>query len=99
MSNLQRELVIFSRVLALLFNRATMYHSSHPYVKQTIDDFHSGIERILISTSPLVFLMNRDQFFIDKEPLHAGANVSRIVAYFNKVGIQSISFESGLEKK
>ena len=98
MSNLQRELVIFSRVLTLLFNRATMYHSSHPYVKQTIDDFHSGIERILISTSPLVFLMNRDQFFIDKEPLHAGANVSRIVAYFNKVGIQSISFESGLEK-
>ena len=98
MSNLQRELVTFSRVLALLFNRATMYHSSHPYVKQTIDDFHSGIERILISISPLVFLMNRDQFFIDKEPLHAGANVSRIVAHFNKVGIQSVSFESGLDK-
>ena len=98
MSTLQRELVTFSRVLAQLFNRATMYHSSHPYVKQTIDDFHSGVEHILMSISPLVFLMNRDQFFIDKEPLPAGANVSRVMAHFNKVGIQSISFESGLEK-
>ena len=98
MSTMQKELVSFSRVLALLFNRATMYHSSHPYVKQTIDDFHSGVDRILKSISPLVFLMNRDQFFIDKEPLYAGANVSRIVAHFNKAGIQSITFESGLEK-
>jgi hypothetical protein len=98
MSALQRELVTFSRVLALLFNRATMYHSSHPYVQRTIDDFHSGILHILMSISPLVFLMNRDQFFIDKEPLHAGANVSRIVTYFNKAGIQSVSFDSGLEK-
>ena len=98
MSALQRELVTFSRVLALLFNRATMYHSSHPYVQRTIDDFHSGIVHILMSISPLVFLMNRDQFFIDKEPLHAGANVSRIVTHFNKAGIQSVSFDSGLEK-
>ncbi len=98
MSNLQKELVTFSRLLALLFNRATIYHSSHPYVKQTVDAFHSSIEHILISISPLVFLMNRDQFFIDKEPLHAGANVIRIVAHFNKAGIQSISFEIGLTK-
>src|SRR5208337_3666505 len=98
MSTLQKELVAFSRVLALLFNRATIYHSSHPYVEQTIDAFHSGIERILMSVSPLVLLMNRDQFFIDKEPLHAGANVSRIAAHFNKADIQSISFENGLTK-
>ena len=98
MSTLQNELVTFSRVIALLFNRATMYHSSHPYVKQTIDDFHLRIEHVLMSTSPLLFLMNRDQFFIDNEPLHAGANVSRIVAYFKKAGIQSVSFERGLGK-
>jgi len=98
MSTLQKELVTFSRVVALLFNRATMYQSNHPYVKQTIDDFHSGVEHILKTISPLVFLMNRDQFFIDKEPLHAGANVSRIVAHFNKAEIQSITFESGLAK-
>jgi hypothetical protein len=98
MSTIQKELVLFSRVLALLFNRATIYNSNHPYVKQTIDDFHLAIEPILKSISPLVFIMNRDQFFIDEEPLHAGTNVSRIVAYFNKTGIQSISFENGLDK-
>jgi len=98
MSTLQKELVTFSRLVVMLFNRATIYHSSHPYVQQTIDAFHSSIEHILMSISPLVFLMNHDQFFIDKEPLHAGANVSRIVAHFNKAEIQSITFESGLAK-
>ena len=98
MSTLHKEFTTFSRVLALLFNRATIYHSSHPYVKQTLDDFHSRIEQILKSSSPLVFLMNHDKFFIDEEPLHAGTNVSRIVAYFSKAGIQSISFENGLNK-
>ena len=98
MSTLQKELVTFSRLVVMLFNRATIYHSSHPYVQQTIDAFHSSIEHILMSISPLVFLMNHDQFFIEKEPLHAGANVSRIVAHFNKAEIQSISFENGLTK-
>src|SRR5208282_3513231 len=98
MSTLQKELVTFSRLVVMLFNRATIYHSSHPYVQQTIDAFHSSIEHILMSISPLVFLMNHDQFFIDKEPLNAGANVSRIVAHFNKAEIQSISFENGLTK-
>lgn len=98
MSTIQRELVSFSRILALLFNRATTYNSSHPYVTQTIDAFHLAIEPILKSISPLVFIMNRDQFFLDEDPLPAGTSVNRIVAYFNKTGIQSISFENGLDK-
>jgi hypothetical protein len=98
MNAIQKELVSFSRVLALLFNRATTYNASHPYVNQTIDAFHLSIEPILKSISPLVFIMNRDQFFLDEDPLPAGTNVGRIVSYFNKTGIHSISFEAGLDK-
>jgi GGDEF domain-containing protein len=42
--------------------------------------------------------MNRDQFFIDEEPLPPGTQVGRIASYFNKTGIQSLSFENGLGK-
>jgi hypothetical protein len=36
--------------------------------------------------------MNRDQFFLDEDPLPAGTNIHRVAAYFNKTGIQSISW-------
>ena len=98
MSTVQKELAGFSRVIVLLFNRATMYQSSHPYVKQTIEQFYYAIEQILKSISPLVFIMNGDQFFIDDEPMPSGTQTGRIAVYFNKVGIQSISFENGLDK-
>jgi molybdenum-dependent DNA-binding transcriptional regulator ModE len=98
MSNIQKELIPFSRALALLFNRATIYHSSHPYMAQTIDNFHPAVDQILKLISPLVFILNGDQFFLDEEPLPAGTNAGRIVAYFKKTGIHSVSFESGIDK-
>ena len=88
----------FSRTLVLLFNRATMYQVDHSYVKQTIDELHRMIEELLESVSPLVFIMNRGQLFIDEEPLDPRITVSRIVEYFKKTKIQSISFEKGLGK-
>ncbi len=88
----------FSRTLVLLFNRATIYQVDHPYVKQAIDELHLVIKELLESVSPLVFIMNREQLFIDEEPLDPRITVSRIVEYFKKTKIQSISFEKGLGK-
>ncbi len=98
MSTLQKELVTFSRALIMLLNRATIYSPAHPYVKSTLDEFYSGIGQVLKYISPLVFLMNGDQFFIDEEPLPPRTQVGRIAAYFNKTGIQSLSFDSGLDR-
>lgn len=88
----------FSRTLVLLFNRATIYQVDHLYVKQTVDKFHLEIKELLESVSPLVFIMNREQLFIDDEPLDPRISVSRIVEYFKKTKIQSISFKKGLSK-
>lgn len=94
----QEKLARFSRTIALLFNRATMYQINHPYVKQTIDDFYSAVVQLLRSVSPLAFILNREQLFIEEEPFDSHINVNRIVAHFKKAGIQSISFEHGLGK-
>ena len=94
----KQELYGFSRTLVLLFNRATMYPVHHPYIKQSIDEFYLVIEQLLKSVSPLVFIMNREQLFIDEEPLDPRIIVSKIVEHFKKTEIQSISFENGLGK-
>ena len=94
----KQEIYNFSRILVLLFNRIAMYQSSHPQIKQTIDDFYSLVGKLLESVSPLVFIHNREQFFVDEEPIDPRINVQKIVKHFKKTGIQSISFEKGLDK-
>jgi len=93
------ELSKFGRIFSLIFNRSTMYQPDHPYVNQSFEEFYPVVERLLMSLSPLVFSINREQFFVDEEPLDPRINVSRLVEHFNKAGVQSISFYKGLSKK
>jgi hypothetical protein len=88
----------FGRSIFLLLNRSTLYDTNHPYVQQSIDSVYPSLQELLNAVSPLVFILNRDQFFIDEERLDPRINVSKIVAAFKKVGLQSISFEKGVAK-
>ena len=84
------------RSFALLFNRSTMYQTEHPYTAQSITDFSKTIGKSLEVQSPLVIIMNRDQFFIEEEPFDPRLNVTRMVSHFKKASIQSVSFERGV---
>lgn len=84
------------RSFSLLFNRSTMYQTEHPYTVQSIADFSKTIGGGLKVQTPLVIIMNRDQFFVEEEPLDPRLNVTRMVSHFKKAGIQSVSFERGL---
>jgi len=97
-SPIKNQLMQFGRNIALLFNRATMYDTSHPYVTQSIELVHQTVEPLLEHISPLVFIFNQGQFFIDEEPLDPRVNMGRIASHFKKAGIQSISFEKGMDK-
>ena len=98
MSNAQmkKEYDRIGRSFSLLFNRSTMYQFDHPYTSQSIKDFYHTIQKALNLQSPLVLIMNRDQFFIEDEPLDPRLNVTRMVAHFKKAGIQSVSFHEGI---
>lgn len=84
------------RSFSLLFNRSTMYQAEHPYTAQSITDFSKTIAKGLQVQSPLVIIMNREQFFVEEEPLDPRLNLNRMISHFKKAGIQSISFERGL---
>jgi hypothetical protein len=94
----KNQLMQFGRNIALLFNRATMYDASHPYVGQSIEVVYQSLEPLLEQISPLVFIFTQGQFFIDEEPLDPRVNVGRIISHFKKADIQSISFEKGVDK-
>ncbi len=95
-ANLKIKLGYFGRSFALLLNRTLMYQSTHPLIKQSVADVCVTAARLLDQISPLVFILNRGQFFIDEEPLDPRINVNRVAVLFKKVGIQSISFEKGV---
>ncbi len=95
----KRQLAQFGRTIALLFNRSMMYQTSHPFVQQSIDMFYDGALELTAIINPLVFILNREDFYIDEEPLDPRINVSRLVGLFKNNGIQSISIEPDLEKR
>ena len=75
-----------------------MYKMDHPFAIQSIDDTYKAIKDGLNEFSPVVLTFNRDQFFIEDELFDHRLNTARMAVHFKKVGIQSISFEDGVEK-
>ncbi|BBO83728.1 hypothetical protein DSCO28_42940 [Desulfosarcina ovata subsp. sediminis] len=98
-SAIKSQLSQFGRTIALLFNRSMMYQPNHPFVEQSIDLFYKGAMDLLNRINPLVFILNREEFFVDEEPLDPRLNVSRLVMLFKNNGIQSIALEPGIEKR
>ncbi len=83
----------FGRAVALLLNRGMMYQKNHPMVKDSIKEVFRSAQTLFETISPLVFILNREQFYVDEEPLDPRINVKRIANLFEKNGIQSVSFE------
>jgi hypothetical protein len=96
---IKKQLSQFGRTIALLFNRSMMYQTGHPLVEQSIDQLLEGASNLLKTISPLVFILNREEFYVDEEPLDPRLNMGRLLAVFKNNGIQSISIEPGLEKR
>lgn len=98
-AEIKNQLSQFGRTIALLFNRSMMYQPNHPFVEQSIDMFYKSVLELIGKISPLVFILNREEFFVDEEPLDPRLNVSRLVALFKNNGIQSLSLEPGLDRR
>ncbi len=89
----------FGRTFSLVFNRSFMYAANHPFQIEAIDSAYQVLAELLETLSPVVFILNRERFYVDEEPLDPRLSVSRIVAHFKKTDMESISFYKGAEKK
>ena len=87
------------RSFAIMFNRASMYKIDHPFTSESIQELYSTVTEGLDLFSPVALILNREQFFIEEEPFDHRLNTSRMAAHFKKAGIQSISFEKGINEE
>lgn len=92
-STTKQKLARFGRAVAMLLNRGMMYQKNHPMVKESVKEVFRSAQPLFSTISPLVFILNRDQFYADEEPLDPRINVKRIANLFEKNGIQSVSFD------
>ena len=86
------------RTFYLMFTRTSMYKTNHPYVLKSIDEAYKAVKNGLTHFSPVVVTFYHEQFFIEEDPFDPRLNTSKMAAYFKKVGIQSVSFEKGVQK-
>jgi hypothetical protein len=94
----KQKLFHVGRFFLMLFNRSIMYDANHPYCQQAMDQLLPTLLPILVTHSPLVFTMNQEQIFVEEEPVDQRVNTSKMVAFFKKTEIQSISFYNGIDR-
>jgi len=83
----------------LLFNRVSMYGPGHPFSVQAVEEFYQSILELLKTTSPVVLIHTRDQFFLEDEPLDRNFNYFKMSSHFKKTKVTSISIEKELQKR
>jgi GGDEF domain-containing protein len=94
----KQKLFHVGRFFLMLFNRSMMYDANHPYCQHAIDQLLPALLPILVTRSPVVFTMNQEQIFVDEEPVDQRVNTSKMVAFFKKTEIQSISLYNGIDR-
>jgi len=94
----KQKLFHVGRFFLMLFNRSMMYDANHPHCQQAMDQFLPTLLPVLATHSPVVFTMNQEQIFVDDEPVDPRVNTSRMVAFFKRAEIQSISFYNGIDR-
>jgi hypothetical protein len=94
----KQKLFQVGRFFLMLFNRSMMYDANHPYCQHAIDQLLPTLLPILVTHSPVVFTMNQEQIFVDEEPVDQRVNTSKMVAFFKKTEIQSVSFYKGIDR-
>lgn len=93
----KQKLFNVGRFFLMLFNRSMMYDANHPYCRQAMDQLLPTLLSLLANHSPVVFTMSQEQIFVDEEPVDQRVNTAKMVAFFKKTEIRSISFYNGID--
>ena len=85
-----------ARQLNIIFNTATLYGGGHPSTKKSAGDFSQFLEKIFSDVPMITLLRMGDSLFVEKSCVDHKMNSSRLIAYFERIGIESISFTKGI---
>lgn len=95
----QEEADKIARQLNIIFNTATLYGGDHPSTKKCAGDFAEFVKGVFTVVEMLTILKMGESLYIEKSCVDHRMNSPRIIAYFDRIGIESISFRKGLNKE
>lgn len=94
----QEQADAIARQLNIIFNSATLYGGDHPSTKKSAGEFALFLEKIFTTVPIVTILRMGDSLYIEKSCVDHRMNASRTVAYFERIGIESISFKKGINE-
>jgi hypothetical protein len=92
----QKQSDVIARFFNLAFNSALLYGGGHHTTTENTTPFYKNLAKTLEGKKILTFSIERESVFIENYCIDKLVNTRRMVAYFKKAGIHSISFEEGV---
>ena len=92
----QKQADFLGRLFNSAFNSALLYGGSHPTTVENAAPLHKNCAKALESIEMLTFSAERDSFFIESYCVDKAVNSRRVVGYFKKADMQSVTFERGV---
>ncbi len=92
----RREAESIARTFNLAFNNAVIYGAHHPSVKKSLYDFLGVLLDPLNQSGMISFMLHRESLFVEQWRVDTKLHARRLLDFFTKSGVQSISFEKGL---
>ena len=92
----QKQSDLVARFFNLAFNSALLYGGSHHTTIENATPFYGNLAKALEGKKGLTLSIERESVFIESFCVDKMVNSRRMVAYFKKAGLHSISFEEGV---
>lgn len=96
-SNIPKDLITkIGRSFALIYNRAAMYNAEHPSTLEAMTELYKVLSISLQHSTPIVIILNKEEFYVDDEPFDPRLNTTRMLGHFKRAALESVSFSAGL---
>ncbi len=92
----QKEAEFIARQFIMLINSAILYGCNHPTAIKNAGTFHESLSKGLSKQHLISFIINQGTFLVEDWALDKTANAGKLIMHFDKIGINSVSFNFGV---
>ncbi|QKK02719.1 MAG: hypothetical protein HND55_08710 [Pseudomonadota bacterium] len=91
-----RSAEILARQINTAFANACGYGLAHPMTQRACQTVHAALAEALQVEGSLTLMVDRGTLFIEKHPVGQRFNPHRLINLFNRIELESVTFDSGI---
>jgi hypothetical protein len=93
-----RSAELLARQINSAYMNACGYGIDHPMTERTCENVHQTLHAALKKDPMLSIILDRGSLFVEKHPVGARFNAKRLIDSFNEIGLESITFDTGVNE-